>query len=97
MVFPTCANYTHHQRPWGDTHLQVSVPMLLAGQQCVQDGSHALLLALVLATDDVAERTHALEELLIHQVGAAPTGQVGQVQVDRGLGWGGRCPGPAAG
>lgn len=66
------------------THLEVTVPLLLASQQCIQDSPHALFLVLALAADDVAERTHPPEELLIHQAGAAPTGQVGQVKVDRG-------------
>lgn len=70
-------------------HLEVTVPLLLASQQRIQDSPHALFFALVLATDDIAERTHSPEELLIHQAGAGPTGQVGQVEVDRGAGRGG--------
>lgn len=76
---------------WGPgvvTHLEVTVPLLFASQQCIQDSPHALFLALVLATDDIAECTHPPEELLIHQPGAAPAGQVGQVEVDRGAGRG---------
>lgn len=69
-------------------HLQRSVPLLLASQERVQDGPHALFLVLVLAADDVAERTHPPEELLIHQAGTAPAGQVSQVKVDRGARWG---------
>lgn len=66
------------------TYLEVTVPLLLAGQQCIQDGPHALFFVLVLATDDVAECAHPPEELLIHQAGTVPTRQVGQVKVDRG-------------
>lgn len=71
---------------WRGTHLEVPVPLTLAGQQRVQDGPHALLLALVLATDDVAECPHSPEELLVHQAGAAPARQVGQIEVDGGAG-----------
>lgn len=65
------------------TYLEVTVPLLLAGQQCIQDGPHALFFVLVLATDDIAECTHPPEELLIHQACAVATRQVGQVKVDR--------------
>lgn len=70
------------------THLELPIPLLLASQERVQDSPHALFLVLVLAADDVAERTHPPEELLIHQAGTAPAGQVGQVKVDRGARWG---------
>lgn len=71
-------------RPAVVTHLEVTVPLLLASQQCIQHGPHSLFLVLVLATDDIAECSHPPEELLIHQADAAPAGQVGQVKVDRG-------------
>lgn len=75
---------------WGPgvvTYLEVPVPFLLAGQECIQDGPHALFFVLVLATDDIAECAHPPEELLIYQAGAVPTRQVGQVKVD----WGTKC------
>lgn len=65
------------------THLQVEVPLPLASQQCIQHGSQALFLPLALPTDDIAECTHAQEEVLV-QVAGTPTRQVGQVQVHRG-------------
>lgn len=81
MLTPPCAKTVGG--PGVVTYLEVTVPLLLAGQQCIQDGPHALFFVLVLATDDIAECTHPPEELLIHQACAVATRQVGQVKVDR--------------
>ena len=68
-------------------YLQVGAPLSFAVQQSVQDPAAGLAAAAVVAAHHVVGRPHPLEELLVHVLGTAVIGHVGQVHVHRGA-WG---------
>ena len=64
----------------------VGSPLSLPVQQRVEDTATRFAARAVVPADHVVRRADALEELLVHVLGAAVVGDVGQIHVDGGAG-----------
>jgi len=63
-------------------YLQVRSPLSFPVQQRVEDASAGLAARLVVPGDHVVRGANALEELLVHVLGVAVVGNVGQVHIN---------------
>lgn len=71
----------------GLSYLEIGPPLSLAVKQRIQNPAAGFSVGGVVAAHHVVRSTHSLEELLVHILGTAVIGDVGQVYVDGGSWW----------
>lgn len=69
-------------RQRGGKYLQIGAPLSFAFQQGIQDSTARLSTAWVIPTHNIVRSPHSLKEFLVHILGTAVVGHIGQVNID---------------